>query len=108
MFLMADVDREGAPSTLRILSAACAALLANLLWILSLAVTCGEPPYPRTFCNDHGAPFAPWYLLILVGPALVLLGAIVARKFQQPIVFEMVWIVSVCIGFAALLMPVAD
>jgi hypothetical protein len=74
----------------------------HLPLILGLVVSCGEPPYPTAFCNDEGSTFAPWYVLVLVPPVLVLASALAARGLHRPAIFEVVWITSVCAGLLAL------
>jgi hypothetical protein len=90
------------PHPLRIAAAVTGATLANLPLILGLVVSCGEPPYPTAFCNDEGSTFAPWYVLVLVPPVLVLASALAARGLHRPAIFEVVWITSVCAGLLAL------
>jgi hypothetical protein len=88
------------PGWLRVVSATVAAGVANLFWIVGRLVSCGEPPYPETFC-DRGSLAVPWYVLALIAPSAVLICGILARRRGARVVFEMTWIALVCFGFLA-------
>lgn len=98
-----------APTALRIATGVTAAFFASLPAILALVVTCGEPPHSNgltnALCTEHSGPVVPWYALIAVAPLAVLAAGVIARRSGQALVFEVAWLLCVCLGLALFLGP---
>jgi hypothetical protein len=93
------------PGWARIASGAVAAGIANFVWVAAFVVSCGEPPYPETFCDDRGSLADPWYAAVPLAPCAVLVAGVVARRRGAPVLFEVTWIALVCFALLAFFAP---